>query len=211
MGVAVHPKVLSPGAWNTVRKLVNGGYADGWMLAGGTALALQLGHRFSEDLDFFRGQPFDGARLAERLAGAGPVRIQSRGDNTLHVLLNKLRVSYLQAQVPFMFPGAAYRGMTIADPRDIAVMKIVAAGGRGSRKDFIDLYFLMESGCSLENILELLKASHSRVEHNAYHLLKSLVYFDDAESEPMPRMIRKVQWSHVKKSITDAVRRLSIE
>lgn len=205
----MHPKVLSSGAWKIVRSLVAGGNVDGWTLAGGTALALQLGHRYSEDLDFFRDGPFDGQQLAERLSTAGKIQIQSRSDNTLHILLNGLRISYLKAQAPFLFPGTVYRGLAIADPRDIAVMKVVAIGGRGSRKGFIDLYFLLQSGCNLQSILALVESRFTQVDYNTYHLLKSLIYFDDAESEPMPEMIRKVQWPQVREAIISAVRGVS--
>ena len=90
-----------------------------------------------------------------------------------------------------MFPGTAYRGMTVADPSDIAVMKIVAIGGRGSRKDFVDLFYMLRSGIALDVMFEMLRKRFRGIDYNEYHLRKSLVYFADAESEPMPEMIRK--------------------
>jgi len=152
-----------------VRRLVRAGHAEGWTLAGGTGLALQLGHRTSEDLD----------------------------------------LSFLRAQVPLLFPGTPYRGLVIADPRDIAVMKVVAIGGRGSRKDFVDLYFFLRSGGAIETLLGLVRRRFAGVDYNEYHLLKSLVFFDDAEAEPMPRMLRRVAWPEVKKVIIAEVKRLS--
>jgi hypothetical protein len=201
----MHPKVLSTNSWKTVRKLVAGGHVGGWMLAGGTALALELGHRLSEDLDFFSAGEFDAGRKADQLSAAGAVRIQSRTDDTLHILLDHLRLSFLKAQPPLLFSGTVYRGLTIADPRDIAVMKVIAIGGRGSRRDFVDLYFLLQSGCDLAGILELVRQRFTRIDYNSYHLLKSLVYFDDAEREPMPEMIRPAPWERVKKTIIEHV------
>jgi hypothetical protein len=104
-----------------------------------------------------------------------------------------------------LFSGADYRGLTIADPRDIAVMKVIAIGGRGSRKDFVDLYFLLQSGCDLAGILELVRQRFTRIDYNSYHLLKSLVYFADAEREPMPEMIRPAPWERIKKTIIEQV------
>lgn len=202
----MHPKVLSKEAWKTVRSLVAAGLVDSWTLAGGTALALQLGHRYSEDLDFFRYESFDVEPLISRLAQIGQVNIQSRTTDTLHVLLNGLRISFLTAQAPMLFPGTDYRGMTLADPRDIAVMKVIAIGGRGSRKDFIDLYFILQGGSSVEGIIALVRRRFTHIDYNEYHLQKSLVWFDGAETEPMPAMIREVDWALVKTRIIEAVR-----
>ena len=85
-------------------------------------------------------------------------------------------------------------------------MKIVAIGGRGSRKDFVDLYFYLKSSGSLGSIMTLLKQRFTSIDYNEYHLLKSLVFFDDAEKEPMPNMIRPVPWEEVKTFIVDEVR-----
>lgn len=205
----MHPKVLSKEAWRTVRQLVAEGVIDTWALAGGTGLALQLGHRYSEDLDFFRDEAFDVDAAIGRLARIGKVQVQSRTEDTLHVLLDGLRLSFLRAQAPLLFPGIAYRGLKLADPRDIAVMKMIAIGGRGSRKDFIDLYFILQGGSSIEDILGLVRHRFTNVDYNEYHLLKSLVWFEAADLEPMPVMIRELQWTSVKKKISDAVRVIS--
>ncbi len=201
----MHPKVLDRQSWNTARKLVGAGLLESWTLAGGTALALQFGHRYSNDLDFFRHESFDVARLVNSLTAIGRVEIHSRSLDTLHVSLNGLRVSFLLAQAPLLFAATEYRGLALADPRDIAVMKLVAIGGRGSRKDFVDLYFLLRGGMSLEGMFTLLRRQCTAIDYNEYHLLKSLVYFDDAETEPMPAMIREVSWDAVKTEILEAV------
>ena len=204
----VHPKVLSRRGWAITRRLVGTGLTEGWVLAGGTGLALQLGHRVSEDLDFFRSEAFDTIALAEELAVAGTVAVQSRSAGTLHATLDGLRVSFLAAQRPLLFPGIEYRGLRVADPRDIAVMKIVAIGGRGSRKDFVDLYYFLRDGGSLESALESARRRFEGLDLNEYHLLRSLAYFDDAENEPMPRMLRRVAWSEIKRALAAEVRRL---
>ena len=203
------PKVLSPEAWKTLRLLVTDGCLESWTLAGGTGLALQLGHRYSEDLDFFSGEAFEPDLLIRRLSTIAPLSIQSRSEATLHAVLRGLRVSFLGLQEPLVYPGTPYRGLTIADPRDIAVMKLVAIGGRGSRKDFVDLYFFLQAGGDLESILELTHRRFRKVDYNEYHLLKSLVYFEDAESEPMPRMLREASWSEIKRRIVGEVQGLA--
>jgi hypothetical protein len=205
----MHPKVLSPAAWKTIRALVAGGWVQPWTLAGGTGLALHLGHRYSEDLDFFREDLFEPDRLAGELSTIGSLSIQSRSDDTLHLVLQGLRISFLRTQAPLLFRGTAYRGLLVADPRDIAAMKAIAIGGRGSRKDFVDLYFFLQAGGSLDGVLSLVRRRFENVDYNEYHLLKSLAYFEDAESEPMPRMVRDVEWEAIKAGIVLEVRRIS--
>ena len=205
----MNPKVLRPEASRIVRRLVAGGCLEGWTLAGGTGLALQLGHRYSEDLDFFSPEAFETSPLIDRLSDVGPLSIQSRSSETLHVVLEGLRVSFLGMPAPLVCPSTPYRGLALADPRDIAVMKLVAIGGRGSRKDFVDLYFFLQAGTSLEAILDLTRHRFRKVDYNEYHLLKSLVYFEDAEAEPMPSMLREASWPAIKKKIVAEVQRLS--
>ena len=205
----MHPKVLSSEAWRIIRKLVSADLVAPWVLGGGTGLALQFGHRYSEDLDFFGSDPFDPDRIAADLSRIGTTSIQSRSADILHVSVGGLRLSFLRSDPPLLFPGLAYRGLTVADPRDIAAMKVIAIGGRGSRKDFVDLYVYLEGGGTLPGVLSMIATRFARLDYNQYHLLKSLVYFEDAESEPMPRMIRDVDWETIKATLVDEVRRLS--
>jgi hypothetical protein len=205
----VHPKVLGLEAWAVVRKLVRSERTSGWMLAGGTGLALQLRHLVSEDLDFFRAGAFDSEQLAVGLADLGRVAVQNRSAGTLHIRLEGLRVSFLAAQAPLLFPGTRYRGILVADPRDIAVMKVVAIGGRGSRKDFVDLYFCLRSGGGLDAVFEMVRRRFRAVDYKEYHLLRSLAFFEDADAEPMPKMLRRVSWTVIRRTIAAEVKRLS--
>jgi hypothetical protein len=205
----VHPKVLRPEGWTIVRKLVAAECLDGWTLAGGTGLAIQLGHRVSDDLDFFRTGPLDPEAMAGALATIGRVHVQEMAAGTLHVTLAGLRVSFLSSQAPLVFPGTPYRGLTLADPRDIAVMKVIAIAGKGSRKDFVDLFFLIRSGLSLDAIFDIARRRFASIDYNEYHLLRSVAYFEDAETEPMPRLIRSTTWKEIKATVVAEVRRLS--
>jgi hypothetical protein len=205
----MHPKVLGAEASRLARRLNGAGALAGWTLAGGTGLALQLGHRRSDDLDFFRAGDFDVDATLAGLGGIASVAVQSRTAGTIHALLGGVRVSFLSAEAPLLFPGTPYRGLVVADSRDIAVMEVVAIGGRGARKDFVDLYFYLRSGGSLEDVFAMLRKRFARVDFNEYHLLRSLAYFDDAETEPMPRMLRRVAWREIRKAIEGEVRRLS--
>ena len=205
----MHPKVVGTKGWGLIRKLVHGELADGWVLAGGTGLALQFGHRLSRDLDFFGNRDFDGVRLADSLARVAAVTVLGRSAGTLHVRLAGSRLSFLELQRPLLFPGTPYRGIIVADPRDIAAMKVLAIAGRGSRKDFVDLHFFIRSGGSLESVFRWIHRRFKGIDFNEYHLLRSLVFFEDAESEPMPRMLRRAAWADIKRTMGAEVKRLS--
>lgn len=177
---------------------------DGFYLAGGTALAILFGHRISVDLDFFSGTDFDSVDIRKTLAGVGDVVVVGEEDGTLHCTVDGVKVSFLRYPYGLLFPPARFDGIRIADERDIAAMKIDAVSSRGSRKDFIDLYFLLKK-YPLAELLRFFVEKFSDIGFNTLHILKSLTYFDDAEKEPAPMMLVDVRWDEVKKTIVGHV------
>lgn len=89
-------------------------------------------------------------------------------------------------------------GIPVADIPDITAMKPAALAGRGSKKDFVDLYFICKEVFTLQHAIALFKQKYQKIEYDPYHLLRSLTYFEDAEEEPMPEMIRGVTWEEIK-------------
>jgi len=170
----------------------------GWILAGGTGLALLKGHRISEDFDFFRTDHMDVRRLHDVLARHGRYETLQEAEHTLTVIIRKTKVSFFCVRDPFLFPATPYRFAGIADYRDIALMKLAAISGRGSRKDFVDLYTILRGKPTLKQYFELFPQKYGPNRANIYHVLKSVVYFDDAEKEPMPRMIEPFSWKDCK-------------
>jgi len=168
-------------------------------LAGGTGLALHLGHRRSVDFDFFRQEQFDPNRLLTELGSLGPGPVHQAQQDTLTVELRGVATSffaYAQAPVRALVPSPwAFK---IAAVEDIAAMKLGAIAGRGSRKDFIDLYCICRQRLLLSEALRVFDEKFRGVPYERYHLLKSLTYFDDAEAEPLPDMIASVTWKDVK-------------
>ncbi|MEK7161153.1 MAG: nucleotidyl transferase AbiEii/AbiGii toxin family protein, partial [Patescibacteria group bacterium] len=94
-----------------------------------------------------------------------------------------------------------FENAKLADERDIAAMKIDAVSSRGSKKDFVDLYFLLEK-YSLPELIDFFEKKYSNIKFNKLHILKSLTYFEDAEKEPMPEMLKQANWDSIKKKIT---------
>jgi hypothetical protein len=170
----------------------------GWTLAGGTGLALRVGHRFSDDFDFFRTDGIDIRGLHDSLSEVGEIETLQQAEKTLGVLLSGVKLSFFQVGDPFLFRSTPYSFFRIADARDIALMKLTAITNRGSRKDFIDLFTILQSGPTLQEYLDLLPRKYGAGRTNAYQVLMSLTYFDDAEEEPMPTMLERFDWEECK-------------
>jgi len=196
----MHEKVLPRGSRELLAKLesLNIPELQGWTLASDTGLALQMGHRISEDLDFFRADVFSSDRLHEILRQVGTVGRLLQEERILTVIVSATKVSFFSAPDKILFPGQPYRFFQLADPRDIALMKLGAILGRSSRKDFIDLYYIFRGGLSLERCFQWLPLKYGEGRVNTYLVLKSLTYFKDAEREPLPRMLEPFDWTECK-------------
>ncbi len=169
-----------------------------WILAGDTGLALHKGHRLSEDLDFFRTDDLDVRELHGLLPRFGHYETLQEAEHTLTVIIRKTKLSFFRVRDPFLFKATPYRFFRLADVRDIALMKLAAISGRGSRKDFIDLHTILRDKPALSEYFSLLPRKYTPDRVNAYHILKSLTYFADAEKEPMPRMFEPFDWEECK-------------
>ena len=110
---------------------------------------------------------------------------------------------------PLIFPAIKYSSLNIADIRDIAAMKIDAIASRGAKRDFIDLYFICQSDYQLGQLLDIYDKKYKNLATTVIHIMKSLVYFDDAEPHEMPKMLKDVQWEEVKRYFEIEVKRLS--
>ena len=196
----MHAKVLPKHSMELLSRLDKDAspLLSGWTLAGGTGLAFRLGHRVSDDLDLFRTDDLDVRKLHDVLARHGHYETLQEADHTLTVLIHKTKLSFFRVADRFLFDATPFRFFAIADIRDIALMKLAAISGRGSRKEFADLYAILQDGPSLSAYFDLLPRKYDARRLNAYHILKSLTYFDDAEQEPMPRMRVPFDWAECK-------------
>lgn len=170
-------------------------------LAGGTALALMLGHRTSIDFDWFTPVQFKPEILVDQLGKIGDVKIAETSSGTFHGWLDGIQVTWRHYPNPLIrnpVQSDELQGFQLAPMLDIALMKWAAISDRGSRKDFIDLYFLCKNGISLDALPPLLPRKFPNANINYYHMIKSLAYFDDAEREAPPNMTQPVNWSEVK-------------
>src|ERR1039458_5453757 len=133
-------EVITPSTEAALRVLRDASILERFYLAGGTGLALQFGHRLSQDLDFFATDLFDEELLLQRLQGLGEFSLVAKQPHTLHATIQGTRVTFLGYTYPVLFPFLTFQDVVIADPRDIACMKVSAIASRGMKRDFVDLY-----------------------------------------------------------------------
>jgi hypothetical protein len=180
----------------------------GWdyYLAGGTALALQLGHRKSVDLDWFTSEPMGSPRQkAAALLRAGvPFKITFMAQGTLHGTVSRVRVSLLDYGYRQLRPAIRYPGCScqLASLPDVAAMKLAAVADRGAKKDFVDLWALLQ----IASVTEMLKWYKEKYAvDDVGHVLYSMTYFQDADRDRMPQMLWRVRWSEMKRAVRERV------
>jgi hypothetical protein len=202
-----HPEVINPPVERTLRDLCQSPLLTPFYLAGGTGLALHLGHRRSVDLDFFTPETFSEDALLQRVQTLGKFSLVAKEPGTLHAQIGGTKVSFLAYTYPLLFPCAAFLDVKVADPRDIACMKVSAIASRGTKRDFIDLYAVAQR-YGLPQILKWFNEKFAVANYSSVHLLKSLTYFDDAEKDPAPDMVVPLAWEEVMQFFTREVPRL---
>lgn len=181
---------------------------DNTYLAGGTACALQIGHRISIDLDFFTEKEFDAKELIRSLKKIAKFKIEEQSWGTILGTLEGIRFSLFVYKYPILFPYKSIFGVKILDLRDIAAMKIDAISTRGIKRDFIDLYFICQEGISLKEALSFYDRKYGTLASNIVHIQKSLVYFIDAEATTVPKMLKERDWEDIKKYFENEVKKL---
>lgn len=197
---------LSAQTQTNLESLKNTSFVRNYYLAGGTALSLHFGHRFSNDLDFFSQNPASPETIRAELAKLGNLEIIQNDEGTFNGILNDSKLSFFVYPYDLLDSLLDFGGVGVADVADIACMKIDAISSRGTKRDFIDLYFICRKFKPIEGLLELYSKKYRKVKFNKLHLVKSLVYFDEAEGDIMPEMIEKVDWEEVKKFFLEKVK-----
>ena len=168
-------------------------------LVGGTALALQYGHRRSVDLDFFGDVIDDNDELTSVLHGCVEDVVRGNCTNRIKAFfLNGVKVDIVKYDYPWIDDVIQEDGLRLASPKDIAAMKVNAIIGRGTKKDFVDIYFLLQH-YTFEELISFYMQKY--VDASEYRALLSMTYFADADTQPMPAMFHDVSWEEMKEKI----------
>lgn len=145
---------LPQSAQATLALLGKSGLVKDAYLAGGSALALYFGHRYSVDLDFFSQKAFDPRKMSSALSTLGRFKESMAIGVSIIGELNGTKLSYFQYTYPLIGKTSRYLGIGIASIEDIAVMKIVALMDRGTKRDFVDLYEIASHGMEFEKLFK---------------------------------------------------------
>ena len=171
-------------------------------LVGGTALSLQIGHRISVDLDLFSNHDFDNTAIIQALEPHGNLTVLVDNPPFLQMRLDDVKIDLLKYPYPFVQEYQEIEGVRLVSIENIATMKLLAIARRGAKKDFFDIYFLLER-YTLAQLLEQFKKTLPN--NDTFHIVKSMTYFGDAEEEVNPKMLIKVSWQTVKNTIEKKV------
>ena len=200
--VVLHRGAVSASLWDVLSKLMAEPRLSKFILVGGTALALQLGHRSSEDIDLFCQNNFNEQTLAIWLENNYPVERIYTESNTISAYISGVKTDLMTHAYPLIDEISCMEGIRFASLKDIAAMKLNAISGRGLRKDFWDLAALMDI-FSLQEMLSYFRLKYPRGDQ--WHTLRSLSYFEDADNDPTPIVnLGGTTWESVKAKISQA-------
>lgn len=185
-------------------------FVKNYYLAGGTALAVHFGHRLSYDLDFFSLTPSLTRIIMAQLKDAGKLELFQNDEGTFNGALDGVKLSFFIYPYPLLQPARTFNNVKIAPIEDIACMKLDAISSRGTKRDFIDLYIVCNRYKPLHELLRLFEKKYSSVKYNMLHVLKSLVYFEDAKDNVMPDMLETVLWEDVQQFFEKEVMKMSM-
>lgn len=174
----MHPEVLAKPAAELFGSLGN---FSGFYLAGGTALALQLGHRISIDFDLFSDTAISRGLLASvrREFPAATLSVLVNNADELTALVNGVKITFLRYPFPIRDSFVVCESVALLSIQDIAATKAYTIGRRGSYKDYVDLYFIIAEGhASLPDIVERAEKKFG-AEFNSRLFLEQLVFLDD--------------------------------
>lgn len=196
-------QTVNPDTLELLRTLMSQPEMRGMRLVGGTSLALQYGHRQSIDLDFFGKLQVSQNEILDMISRlSSDFKVLNQTRLILQLVVNRIKVDIIDYNYDWIDEPIIENGITLASPKDIAALKINAIEGRGSKKDFIDIYLLLQH-YSLDEILYFYASKYPN--HSILMALKSLIYFEDAENQTMPKMFIDTSWETMKKFIIKAV------
>lgn len=193
--------ILDENRYELLKKITDNISLQNYYMIGGTALSLQLGLRESFDFDFCVSVPFNNEVIIEELAKMGEIEIQQNQKGTCDLILNGVQISFFYYPNPLIdnvIKVDEMPNLKMASIIDIAIMKIVAIGGRGSKKDFFDLYYIIQK-CHI-SISELAKGLIRKCGNhiNYVNIIMGLSYFEDAEEEILPKTYVECDWNKIK-------------
>jgi predicted nucleotidyltransferase len=197
----LHYETVDEGTLGLLKQLQSLSILSEMRLVGGTSLALQIGHRKSIDIDLFGILSADYENLMDELKTLGEVVPLKNSKNIHSLLINEIKVDIVNYEYNWLTNKIKTDNIHLATIEDIAAMKLNAIIGRGSKKDFIDLFFILKD-YSLATLIDFYTKKYN--DGSTFLVLKSLTYFEDADMEEMPFMFNNIDWQTIKDNIKKA-------
>jgi len=200
-------KGISEPLMRLLKQLMQDTMLQDFYLAGGTGLALHLGHRESIDIDLFHSSDFDSRLVCSHLEQNYHAEDFIHELNTARVSINGIKVEFLTHSYPLIEDLSLIDGIRVASLKDLAAFKLNAVAGRGSKKDFWDVASLLDY-YSIKQMLDFFSKKYPAAD--LWHLIKSLTYFEDAEAEQIEILdLQGKSWELIKNRILTAVKELT--
>ncbi len=201
----LHTETVTGATLGLLKDLMSSPELKQFGLVGGTNLSLRFGHRLSIDLDLFTNEPFDTETIYNKLEAKYTDILQaSQSETMLFLYINQVKIDMVLLPYPYLKPMDEIEGIRLVALEDITAMKLSAIARRGIKKDFWDIAELLDI-FSLQEMIDFYKAKYS--SRDIFHLLRSLVYFTDAEAQKDPDPLNDVTWEQVKDKVQNAVER----
>jgi predicted nucleotidyltransferase component of viral defense system len=196
---------IQPGTLGILKKLMQDDFLKRFYLVGGTALALHLGHRISEDIDLFTDDHYELTELKAYLQKEYQADIYSESTIGIRCLIEGIKTDFLNYPYPAIEPVQIIQDLRFMAIPDIAAMKLAAINNRGAKRDFFDLYFLCRQ-FRLPQLIDFFTRKYKIT--SLFPLYTSLTYFDDAEKDTDPVLLKEknLTWNQVKNFITQKVK-----
>jgi predicted nucleotidyltransferase component of viral defense system len=196
-------QTVKPNTLELLKSLMQKEYLNSFVLVGGTALALQMGNRESIDLDLFSTADFSSNEILSSLLNDYQIVVNNQLKHTLISTINQVKVDFIKFHYPFIKPFVTIENIRMASIEDIAAMKLDAITGRGSKKDFYDLFFLLQH-YSIDDLFSFYSEKYPH--QTTFYVIRSLSYFEDAEIQPNPIVFDKnITWEIVKQKIISTI------
>jgi hypothetical protein len=198
-----HYQTVAPNLLSVLKRLMKLPQIEDFRLVGGTGLSLQIGHRHSVDLDLFTSSDFDKDKMLRLLQEEFSAFVLNwRNKNGFTSLIDEVKVDFFNWGIPFIKPAVEEDGIIVADKLEIGAMKLETITTRKDKKDFIDIYFLLNE-YSLKELLIAFREKYSFI--NPKMILESLTAVDYADESTEPKMMNPIAWQEVKNYIVDCV------
>lgn len=197
----LYKETTSPHTLELLSRLQKKDYLNGFYLAGGTALALQIGHRSSIDIDLFSNFGFNTGEVLENLSQDFDYTLFFSANNTLKGSINEIQVDILAHRYPYVSAPIIIDDITMLSIEDIIAMKLNAISVSGQRvKDFIDIYYMLDT-YSIAEMVGFYKKKYA--SFNDVNVLKSLIWFEDIDHSAWPVLLKNpdLKWETIRKKI----------